>query len=326
MSQASDSSELAGNRKRTRSPAYPFINLETAITRARQFYDKEQRNGANINVASKHWGFLEGSSSGAQTVAALISFSLMQDEGVGEKRTVRLTQSALRILLDTRPESAEKAELIRQAALAPKIHRQLWENWGANFPSDAQLRHTLLFGWETPFNENAVDSFIAEYKSTVAFARLAEADKKETPVEQTDQTDRAQKTSYTPKIGDYVQWESQGILQLAEPGRVRELSPDGDFAFLDGSYTGIPIEQLIQEKAPMVSPLPANVPLPSADMVPQEGSKVQGPRVHMQEFVVPLSDGRRAVFQWPSLLTNEDVDDLKDSLKILERKVTRSAV
>jgi len=44
----------------------------------------------------------------------------------------------------------------------------------------------------------------------------------------------------------------------------------------------------------------------------------------MQEFVVPLSDGSRAVFQWPSLLSKEDIDDLKDSLKILERKITRS--
>ncbi len=44
----------------------------------------------------------------------------------------------------------------------------------------------------------------------------------------------------------------------------------------------------------------------------------------MQEFVVPLSDGSRAVFQWPSALSKEDVDDLKDSLKILERKISRS--
>jgi len=44
----------------------------------------------------------------------------------------------------------------------------------------------------------------------------------------------------------------------------------------------------------------------------------------MQEFVVPLSDGSRAVFQWPTVLRKEDVDDLKDSLKILERKISRS--
>ena len=28
--------------------------------------------------------------------------------------------------------------------------------------------------------------------------------------------------------------------------------------------------------------------------------------------------------EWPNLLSKEDVDDLKDSLKILERKISRS--
>src|SRR5271157_2723435 len=95
-------------RKRTRSPAYPYINLETAILRAKEFYDKELRNAANVNVAAKHWGYVEASSNAAQTVAALINFGLLQDEGVGDKRRVRLTQSGLRILLDTRPDSKER--------------------------------------------------------------------------------------------------------------------------------------------------------------------------------------------------------------------------
>ena len=43
----------------------------------------------------------------------------------------------------------------------------------------------------------------------------------------------------------------------------------------------------------------------------------------MLEFVVPLSDGK-AVFQWPSTLSKEDVEDLKDSLKMMERKISRA--
>ena len=44
----------------------------------------------------------------------------------------------------------------------------------------------------------------------------------------------------------------------------------------------------------------------------------------MQEFVVPLSDSSKAVFQWSSSLSAEGVADLKDSLKIVERKISRS--
>jgi hypothetical protein len=269
--------EASPNRKRTRSPAYPFINLETAINRAKQFYDKEQRNAANISVATKHWGFVEASSNGWSTVAALISFGLMQDEGTGDKRIVRLTQSALRILLDARQDSPERAELIREAALGPKIHRQLWEKWGTGLPSDAQLRHTLLFDWETPFNENSVDFFISEYKSTVAFAKLAESDK-------------------------------NGTQEVNEEGGIHEQSPADLPRIVDSLPEGAPttLRQLGTLKVPEVPTIPASM-------------------AHMQEFVVPLSDGRRAVFQWPSLLMKEDVEDLRDSLKILERKIARSA-
>lgn len=303
-------------RKRTRSPAYPFMNLESAIARAKQFYDKEQRNAANVNIATTHWSYAEGSSYGVQTVASLIYFGLMQDEGTGEKRTVRLTQAALRILLDTRPDSAERAELIKLAALAPKIHRQLWEKWGANLPSDPSLRHTLLFDWETPFNENAVDGFIAEYKSTIAFAKLVESDTVGLEVKDND-PEEGNKTPYTFKVGDYVQWEHNGVLGLPEPKRIREITPDGKRAYVEGQYGAVSIDELILERTPLVPPNPP-------DLATKPG--IQGPpKTYMQEYVVPLSDGSKAVFQWPSSLTKEDVDDLKDSLKIVERKISRSA-
>src|ERR1700733_4547742 len=171
-----DTVDTVAKRKRTRSPAYPYVNLEGALNRVKQFYEKEQRNAANIYIAATHWGFEKDSSSGQQTIAALISFGLMSDDGSGDKRTVRLTQDALRIHLDTRPDSSERAELIKKCALSPKIHRQIWEKWGADLPSDADLRHSLLFDWETPFNENSVDFFIGEYKSTISFAKLTDSD------------------------------------------------------------------------------------------------------------------------------------------------------
>src|SRR6266849_5617157 len=121
-----DQSDDAG-KKRTRSPAYPFINLETALKRAKEFHDQEIRNAASVKVAVKHWGYEEKSSGGLQTIAALISFGLLKDDGIGDKRKLQLTQNALRILLDQRPDSIERAQLIKQAALAPKIHHELWK-------------------------------------------------------------------------------------------------------------------------------------------------------------------------------------------------------
>jgi hypothetical protein len=315
MAQDMETQGTDAKRKRTRSPAYPYVNLEGALARAKSFYDKEQRNAANVSIAVKHWGFGEDSSSGAQTLAALISFGLMSDDGTGDRRTVRLTQDALRILLDTRPDSKEKADLIKKAALAPKIHKQLWEKWGAALPSDASLRHALLFGWETPFNENSVDFFIGEYKSTIDFAKVVEADKMSS-TEVDKGGSGGEKVSYTPKVGDFVQWEHNGVLGLPEPKRIREITADGSFAFVDGQHGGLLVSELVKESEPTEAQVTSTSNVLQRAQFP--------PKTHMQEFIVPLSEGAKAIFQWPASLNQEDIDDLKDSLKILERKILRS--
>jgi hypothetical protein len=158
-------------RKRLRSPAYPFINLETAIKRAGEFYAKEKHNSAPLKVAVRHWGYEEKSSGGLQTAAALISFGLMRDEGTGDRRKLKLTENALRILLDPRPESEDRVAAIRAAALTPKIHQQLWRKWHNGIPSDDNVKHFLILELKPPFNPGVADGFIKQYKDTIAFAR-----------------------------------------------------------------------------------------------------------------------------------------------------------
>lgn len=306
-------------RKRQRSPAYPYINLEAALKRAKEFYDKEARNAVNIRVAAKHWGYDEKSSGGLQTAATLLSFGLLQDEGTGEKRKLQLTQNALRILLDTRPESAERAQAIKTAALAPKIHQQLWSKWGNSLPSDDSLRFALTVEWKPPFNDNAVDGFIREYKDTIAFAKLSESDKVSLgEVDPGDGDDTPEGQDYVPKVGDYVQWEPNGILQFTEPKRVARLSQDGRFAFVDGSPTGLPIAELTKHDRPKLAIPPPPPPGNRSDVKPTPR------KANMREDVFSLAEGN-VTFQWPSPLSADSIADLKDWLKILERKVTRSA-
>jgi hypothetical protein len=279
------------------------------MKRAKEFFKEETRNAASLKVAVNHWGYKEKSSGGLQTVAALIAFGLLKDEGTGAKRKMRLTPDAIRLLLDERPDSTEKAALIKRMALTPKIHQDLWKRWGVAMPSEQQMRYTLTAEWEPPFNEKSVDVFIREYKDTIAFAKLTESDKLTAEVQDSDGHGGGK---YVPQAGDYVQWESRGMLQFREPKRVTGLSADGGFAFVEGSAAGLPVGELTKEE-----PLLAAQRTPPTSLQPP-------PKTLMQEFVVPLSEGR-AVFQWPTALSKEDVADLMDSLKILERKVARMA-
>jgi hypothetical protein len=253
-------------RKRMRSPAYPFINVEMAIKRAKQFFEKEQRNAAPLRVAIKHWGYEPKSSGGLQTAAALISYGLMTDEGQGEARKLKLTPNALRILLDTRADSEDRAEAIRTVALTPKIHQQLWRKWGNNLPSDENLRHTLILDWEPPFNPSVVDAFIKEYRDTIASAKPSDSDA-------------------VPLVeGD---WDAE------------KQEEENDAAFIGNQDKGI-------------KPLWNH----------QKTSKSGGANVKQDVFSVAEGE---VVLKWPAELSQESIQDLKDWLKIMERKISRSA-
>ncbi len=128
-----------------RSPNFPYIPLATALDRAQQYYSGEKRSAAPFAVAVRHWNMSTSSSAALQTVGALKSYGLMSDEGSGASRKVRLTDLALRILLDPRPESQEKLEFMRQAAKMPAVAAAVYERWPVELPSEANLHHFLVF-------------------------------------------------------------------------------------------------------------------------------------------------------------------------------------
>lgn len=156
--------ETVTDKKKVRSPSFPFLDLREATERARTLYGAERRNGVRPEIAAAHWGYSAKSSGAMQTIAALRSYGLLEGEG-----TVRLTDRAVRLLLDD-AGAPERAGLLREAALGPPVHARLWERYGADLPSDKSLRSFLVL--ELGFNEGAVDLCLRNYRETLAFAGL----------------------------------------------------------------------------------------------------------------------------------------------------------
>lgn len=159
-------------RKRERSPSYPAISLGPAVEKAKDLYRAEKGYPAPIDTILKHWGYRPKSGAGLVAVAALLKFGLLEDEGSAASRKARVTELAQRIIRDTREESPERDRLLRDAALRPQIHTELWERFGPSLPSDSNLQHTLIF--EYGFTDGGAQEFIRQFKATVAFARLGE--------------------------------------------------------------------------------------------------------------------------------------------------------
>lgn len=295
-------------KKKERSPGYPGISLQTAITRAKQLHDVEKQTPASVSVAANDWGMKPTSSSTLITIAALKGYGLVSETGVGDNRKIQVTDAARRIILDERPDSAERVALIKAAALSPKMHRILWNKWGSELPSDANMIYSLTF--DHKFNANTVGEFIRLYRDTIRYAKLSESDKVSPEVEDKGSGDGIA-GGYVPKVGDFVQWEPNGILQFAEPKPIQSISGDGKFAFVDGSSTGLPVGDLTLQKKP-------------ANQAPGVNVNPLSEKSNMRQDIFSLSEGTVTI-QWPTRLSADSIQDLKDWLKIVERKIARSA-
>jgi hypothetical protein len=162
-------SESAPARKpKGRSPAYPSINLQTAIQRARQLHDRERQYLTPVSTIVAHWGYssLNGPALGA--IAALKKYGLLDEEGAGEDRKAKLSQLADVILMN--PDEAKQKEAIQEAALRPAIHQEMWEKYHNDLPSERNLLWELTR--DRGFTERGAGEFIRVYRATIAFAQL----------------------------------------------------------------------------------------------------------------------------------------------------------
>jgi len=167
-------------KRKGRSPSYPAIDLETAIRRVRQLWDEERQHPVPVDTILKHWGYRSLNGPASLTLAALKKFGLVEDEGSGAARAARVSNLAVDIMEN--PDPRERREAIQRAALSPKVHQELWDQYGVDPPSDANLRWVLTR--DRGFTETGADEFIPEYKSTISFAQLHPGD---TVATQTDQ-------------------------------------------------------------------------------------------------------------------------------------------
>ena len=165
--------ETVESRKKERSPSFPFISLPVALERAKEFYAQEKRGSAPFEVAAKHWRYSPASSGALQTVAALKQYGLMQDEGVGKQRKVRLTELALRILLDTREDSVERDQYKLLAAMSPTVVAEIYEKWSNELPSDATLNHFLVL--DKQFGQGTAAKVVEIIKSNEEFTGIDRA-------------------------------------------------------------------------------------------------------------------------------------------------------
>lgn len=118
------------------------------------------------------------------------------------------------------------------------------------------------------------------------------------------------------QIGDYVARESRDGLQF-ESKPVTGLSDDGGFAFVEGSSTALPINEL-RKVAP-----PVDDRQHSHEAGPTTLQRLQ-PRPGTNTEVFSLEEGEVTI-QWPTNMSSESYKDFKEWLNLIDKKIKRTA-
>jgi hypothetical protein len=166
---------VQSKRQKHRSPSYPAIGLEAALRRAQDLEKIAGRHSAPISAALEAWGFSAKSSNGSLTLAALKKFSLADDSGKLQTRTVSLTRLGQELVFySSERESEEWKHRARQAALKPAIYEHLWAKYRGDLPSDSVVLPYLVF--ELNFSESAATEVLRQFRQTIVFAGLGQPD------------------------------------------------------------------------------------------------------------------------------------------------------
>ena len=224
---------------RSRSPNYPIVGLDDAITGVQKVYKADYRNKVDKAVVAKHLGYGGINGKSLSVISTLSKFGLIEGRG-----DLRVTDDAVTIIVDAK-SSVTRQQAIRRAALRPALFAQLNTHFGGTMPSAENLSAYLQKNGFTPQAAHAAGK---SFRDTMQFVTHEAGN--------TAPVDGADGETAVFKVGDYVQWESQGAWQFDLAKKVVGVSDDATYAFVEGEATGIPMDQLIKADAPAMPRVP----------------------------------------------------------------------
>lgn len=151
--------------QKIRSPNSPKFDLNQAIEYSRKLHAKIGRSAVKAEIAVGAIGYngLNGAALG--TLGAISQYGLV-DRANGN---VQITPLALKILHPV--DDAQKAAAMKEAALAPKVFNDIYENWN-DMTEDVLSNHLI----HQKFTPDAAKRAASVYKLNYEIAKLGSSD------------------------------------------------------------------------------------------------------------------------------------------------------
>jgi hypothetical protein len=157
--------------QRDRSPAFPVIALEQALTKLSEFETHYKRTPARPEKVGEAWD-IKAKAYADRIAAALRYFGLLEYQGSGKDRSIVISETGRKYLRAQQEEL--KREIVKAAALRPRQIAKHWNAWGADRPADLACLNVLL---EEGFSEGGARDFLKVYDATITYASLSYSDK-----------------------------------------------------------------------------------------------------------------------------------------------------
>ncbi len=308
-------------KPRGRSPAYPSMSLGDAIEKARILYNEANRHEIHLDAAIVKMGYSKRTGPSLRAVAALSQYGLITESGTKDDRKIRLSDRALQIF-ELPSSDNRRATAVESAAISPKIFKLLREKYGVHLPADDVIKGFLTYDKE--FQSAAADSVIKTYKETIKYSKLDAktgiSDNLDNEVDNSDDIDEEEATEIT--IGTHVQWTSQGAYQFSTPRKVIDVSNDGNWVFVEGTATGLPMSELSVMEPSTVQAAQSAAARPPAN--PYFNKESEATIDGCAKEQITLDEGP-VIISRPSSLSADSVEDLEYWLQGLMRRWKRKA-
>ena len=246
--------------KPVRSPSYPSMSLRDAVIAVRKIESLYRSAPVDRTEAAKLIGYGALSGPANQALSSLASYGLVDRAGKG---MIRVTPRAKAILHPSSDVELKKS--LREAGAEPQLFQQILEHFaGVDSPPESGVVSYLN---RQGFNQSAVKPAVKAFLQTIYYLEEAGVSESHGPAVAPEPVSAPSNGDDRPqfgaaKVGDLVQWESNGALRLAKPERVRWVSDDGNWLALahEDYKAAIPMAEVIVQNRGSATPPPPPTP------------------------------------------------------------------
>lgn len=149
---------------RMRSPNFPSLSLEEAVSFAKVIWDKNRKALIPREAAAKDLGYTGLTGRSMQVLGALNQYGLVE---VTAKGQTRVTQLAEDIFIGF-PERV-KREAVTNAGRAPTLFGEIFEKYGGDIPGENAIRSYLF---QRGFTNEGVEKAIKSFNATNRYVEI----------------------------------------------------------------------------------------------------------------------------------------------------------